>query len=474
MEEKRPWNGPMMRRTDNKKRFLPVLLMVAGWLVSPMLLAKESIESVRLHRAPDHTRIVFDLPAPLDHKLDKLANPDRIVLDLQDAKLDFDINSLDYASSPIANIRVGEHADKTRVVFDMREGVRTRTNLLKPIEPHGWRLVVDLFDKALTDSPASSSAAASAPAATKPGKAPEVKKTSQDQQRLMIVAIDPGHGGEDPGARGPSGTWEKTVVLQIAKKLEKLINDQAGMRAVMVRDGDYYVPLAERRKIARQQHNADVFVSIHADAFTDARAHGASVFALSNRGATSAKARYLAKIANESDRVAGVYEEEEDDSSLLSVLADLQMNGSMAGSLYLGRQVLMEMGKVTKLHGNRDKVEQAGFAVLKEPEMVSILVETGFISNPTEEKNLRSSAHQTKLARSILSGIDDYFRSHPAPNSWYAAQRREKGEEHRIQPGDTLSEIARQYSVSEQSIRSANDIRGDRIMVGQVLKIPRS
>lgn len=460
----------MTRRTDNKNTFLAALLMVAGWLASPSLLAKESIESVRLHRAPDHTRIVFDLPAPVDHKLDKLANPDRIVLDLQDATLDFDINSLDYASSPIANIRVGEHADKTRVVFDMREGVRTRTNLLKPIEPHGWRLVVDLFDKTLSESASTTGTASIA----QPGKAPEVKQTTQDQQRLMIVAIDAGHGGEDPGARGPSGTWEKTVVLQIAKKLEKLVNDQAGMRAVMVRDGDYYVPLAERRKIARQTHQADVFISIHADAFNDARAHGASVFALSNRGATSAKARFLAKIANESDRVAGVYEEEEDDSSLLSVLADLQMNGSMAGSLYLGRQVLQEMGQVTKLHGNRDKVEQAGFAVLKEPEMVSILVETGFISNPTEERNLRSSAHQTKLAKAVLAGIDDYFRSHPAPNSWYAAQRRQKGEEYRIQPGDTLSEIARQYSVSEQSIRSANDIRGDRIMVGQVLKIPRS
>jgi N-acetylmuramoyl-L-alanine amidase len=290
----------------------------------------------------------------------------------------------------------------------------------------------------------------------------------------MVVAIDAGHGGEDPGARGPSGVYEKTLVLQIAKKVEKQVNDQAGMRAVMVRDGDYYVPLAERRRIAREDHGADVFISIHADAFTDARANGASVFALSSSGATSARARYLAKIANESDRVAGVYEEEKDDSSLLSVLADLRMNGSMAGSLYLGRQVLGEMGKVTKLHGNRDRVEQAGFAVLKEPEMVSILVETGFISNPREERNLRSSAHQSKLARSIVNGVDAYFRSHPAPHSWYAAQRREHGEQYRIQPGDTLSEIARQYSVSEQAIRSANALNGDRIVVGQVLKIPRS
>lgn len=451
----------MTTRIHNKKTVSVFFFTLAALCWSSLAFAQTTIDSVRLHRAPDHTRIVFDLPAPVDHKLDKLANPDRIVLDLQDAALDFDVKTLDYASSPIANIRVGKHTDKTRVVLDMKESVRTRTNLLKPIAPHGWRLVVDLFDKELQ--------AAATTRQPKPTKPAEPKA-----QRLMIVAIDAGHGGEDPGARGPSGTYEKTIVLQIAKKLEALVNGKAGMRAVMVRDGDYYVPLVERRKIAREKHGADVFISIHADAFTDARAHGASVFALSNRGATSARARYLAKIANESDRVAGVYEEEEDDSSLYSVLADLQMNGSMAGSLYLGRQVLVEMGKITKLHGDRDKVEQAGFAVLKEPEMVSILVETGFISNPTEERNLRSSAHQTKLARSVLNGIDAYFRSHPAPNSWYAAQRREQGDEYRIQPGDTLSEIARQYSVSEQSIRSANDMNGDRIMVGQVLKIPRS
>ncbi len=451
----------MKRRMHNKKTVSTVLFTLAVLCWGSLAFAQTSIDSVRLHRAPDHTRIVFDLPAPVDHKLDKLANPDRIVLDLQEAALNFDVKTLDYASSPIANIRVGKHTDKTRVVLDMKESVRTRTNLLKPIEPHGWRLVVDLFDKELQT--------------TAKADKPEPKEQAQPKaQRLMIVAIDAGHGGEDPGARGPSGTYEKTIVLQIAKKLEAKVNAKAGMRAVMVRDGDYYVPLVERRKIAREKHGADVFVSIHADAFTDARAHGASVFALSNRGATSARARYLAKIANESDRVAGVYEEEEDDSSLYSVLADLQMNGSMAGSLYLGRQVLLEMGKVTKLHGGRDKVEQAGFAVLKEPEMVSILVETGFISNPTEERNLRSSAHQTKLARSVLNGIDAYFRSHPAPNSWYAAQRRERGDEYRIQPGDTLSEIAQQYSVSEQSIRSANGINGDSIRVGQVLKIPRS
>jgi N-acetylmuramoyl-L-alanine amidase len=450
-----------MTHRDNKKNLTAVFVLLLSGVWASLGFAQTSIDSVRLHRAPDHTRIVFDLPSPVDHKLDKLANPDRIVLDLLDASLGFDVNTLDYASSPIANIRVGKHSDKTRVVFDMKNGVRTRTNLLKPIEPHGWRLVVDLFDSELQS-------------AAKTSPEPVKEKEAPSEPRLMVVAIDAGHGGEDPGARGPSGVYEKTLVLQIAKKVEKQVNDQAGMRAVMVRDGDYYVPLAERRRIAREDHGADVFISIHADAFTDARANGASVFALSSSGATSARARYLAKIANESDRVAGVYEEEKDDSSLLSVLADLRMNGSMAGSLYLGRQVLGEMGKVTKLHGNRDRVEQAGFAVLKEPEMVSILVETGFISNPTEERNLRSSAHQSKLARSIVNGVDAYFSNHPAPHSWYAAQRREHGEQYRIQPGDTLSEIARQYSVSEQAIRSANALNGDRIVVGQVLKIPGS
>ena len=290
----------------------------------------------------------------------------------------------------------------------------------------------------------------------------------------MIVAIDPGHGGEDPGAIGPSGTYEKTVVLQIGQRLKKLMDEAPGMRAVLVRSGDYYVPLAERRRRAREDHDADVFISIHADAFTDPRANGASVFALSNGGATSARARYLAKMANDSDRVAGVYEDEKDDSNLLSVLADLQVTGSMSHSLYMGRQVLEQLEGVTRLHGGRKSVEQAGFAVLKEPRMVSILIETGFISNPQEERNLRSASHQQKLARAILNGVDAYFRNHPAPDSWYAVQRRQEGDQHRIRPGDTLSEIARHYQVSEQELRRANNINGDRILVGQVLKIPRS
>ena len=433
------------------------LLMAVCALLGGAARAAVVVDSVRLHRSPDSTRIVFDLPAPVEHKLDKLANPDRVVVDLLDAELNFDVTGLDYKDSPIENIRVGKHQGLTRVVFDRKEAVRPRTNLLKPVDPHGWRLVLDLFDK----DPKSTKQVSQPPAAS--GK-----------PRDMIVAIDAGHGGEDPGAHGPRGTREKDVVLQIAKRVKALMEKTPGVQPVMVRDGDYYVPLAERRRIARQENHADVFISIHADAFTDASAHGASVFALSNRGATSARARYLAKIANESDKVAGVYEEEKDDSNLLSVLADMRMSGSMAHSLYLGRQILDELDGVARLHGGRKTVEQAAFAVLKEPEMVSVLVETGFISNRQEEQNLRSASHQEKIARSILNGTQRYFQTHPAPGSWFAAQRSGNGDQYRIQPGDTLSGIARQYQVSEQSLRSANNINGDQIMVGQTLTIPRS
>lgn len=447
-------------------------VVALAWLMSASMLAlaAQPIDSVRLHRAPDHTRIVFDLDAPLEHKLNKLANPDRIVIDLIDADLKFDVNKLDFASSPITNIRVGQHdGNRTRVVFDLKETVRPRTNLLKPVDPFGWRLVLDLFD----NQPTSVKSAEPAPHSG----------SVSSGARPMVVAIDAGHGGEDPGARGPSGVYEKNVVLAISKKLYALMKKEPGIKPVLVRDSDYYVPLAERRKIASEHHKADVFISIHADAFTDRKAHGASVFALSNRGATSAQARYLAEIANDSDRIAGVYEEEKDSNGLLSVLAEMTMNGSMTHSLILGRQVIEEMGGVTKLHGNRRKVEQAGFAVLKEPRMVSILVETGFISNRDEEKNLNSYRHQEKLARAILNGVNKYFETHPQPGSWYAARRNggtnalaaaSSSSNYRIQSGDTLSSIARRHSVTEVELRRVNGLSTDMIQVGKVLRIPGS
>ena len=441
-----------------KNRLLTIGLMLMAGLLSPLISqAMQTIDSVRLHRAPDHTRVVFDLSGPLDYTLDKLVDPDRIVVDLQDARLEFNMATLALEDTPVSTVRVGKHDNnRTRVVFDLRNAVRPRTMVLKPVAPHGWRLVLDLHDKE-TDT----------------------IKTAEPVQpsdaRPMVVAIDAGHGGEDPGALGPRGTLEKDVVLQIAKRLKRLLDKEPGINAVLIRSGDYYVPLADRRRLARSKHNADVFISIHADAFTDARAHGASVFALSTRGATSARARYLAEIANDSDRVAGVYQQEAESGSFLNVIADLTMNGSLDRSLKMGRMVLEEMGEVTKLHGDRRKVEQAGFAVLKEPEMVSILVETGFISNHDEERNLRDGNHQERLAAAIVEGVRRFFQNYPDPGTYFYAQRRGGTQvaSHRIQPGETLSSIARRYAVAESDLKRANNLRSDMIRAGQVLQIPR-
>jgi len=429
-------------------------------LLSANLFATQIVDSVRLHRAPDHTRIVFDLKGPVEHRLFRLNEPERIVLDLEQTDVQFSPEQLNLGDSPVTGIRIGRHEDqRARIVFDLRASVRPRTNLLRPIEPHGWRLVLDLFD----NEPRAPAKVDSSP-------------QSAAQARPMVIAIDAGHGGEDPGALGPSGTREKDVVLQIARHLHRLMQREAGLQPVLIRTGDYYVPLVERRRRAAETHQADAFISIHADAFTDPRANGASVFALSTRGATSARARYLAQIANDSDRVAGVYEAERSNSGLLNVLADLKMHGTLTESLYLGRQVMDELAEVTRLHGDRRKVEQAGFVVLKEPGMLSILVETGFISNRTEERNLTSSAHQEKLAQAILTGVRRYFEQHPKPGSWQEAQRYRAGSgnvSHRIEPGETLSGIARRYSVSENAIRSQNNLRGDHIRAGQTLVIPQ-
>ncbi|MCC1496978.1 N-acetylmuramoyl-L-alanine amidase [Alcanivorax sp. 1008] len=442
------------------------MLIVLMCCAASAVMAAQQIDSVRMSKSPDATRIVFDLQAPLQHTVNKLGNPDRIVVDLDGAALNFDFSKLDLRNSPIREIRTGQHAaDKVRVVLDLTSAQRPKTSMLAPSEGSGWRLVIDLLADLDPEDPPNQVATIS--------KSP-LGETLADF-RPMVVALDPGHGGQDPGAIGPSGTREKDIVLQIGKRLADHINRQPGMRAVLVRTGDYYVPLADRRRIAADKYNADVFLSIHADAFTDSRAHGASVFALSHHGSTSARAGYLARIANDSDKVAGVYKEERENNSLLNVIADLTTSGSLTHSLVLGRMILEEMGQVTKLHGDRRKVEQAGFAVLKEPSMVSLLVETGFISNRTEEKNLRSSAHQEKMAKAIVGGLHKYFEMHPKPETYYALLRSRGGVRpatHKINSGETISSIARRYDISENSLREHNKLRGDKIRAGQVLRIP--
>lgn len=428
-------------------------------LASTVAFGAEKVESVRVWKAPDSIRLVFDVSGPVRHNIFTLSNPDRVVIDIKNTLRTRALFNVDLKNGPVKNLRSAtRNQNDLRVVLDLSQKLKTKSFLLKPNNQYGHRLVVDLEsgNQAETTTP-------------KPVKT----LASLGNGRDIVVVIDPGHGGEDPGAIGGAGTKEKDVVLQIAKELQREINAMPGYKAELTRKGDYFLKLKTRRELARKKYRADLFVSIHADAFKNRKAKGASVFALSRRGATSTLARILAEKENQSDLVGGVSLEDKDDD-LARVLADLSMEGSMEHSLRAGKYVLREMDNVARLH--KKHVEQAGFVVLKSPDIPSLLVETGFISNPTEEKNLKSKWYQRKLAASIAKGITEYFSSYPPPGS-YVALKQQGGErftKHKIIRGETLSQIAAKYSVSTSSLRKANALKGDVIHVGQVLRIPRS
>ena len=430
---------------------------LGGWIlcvlclgVAPLALAA-TIEELRLWRAPDHTRLVFDLSEPAEHTLLELQNPDRIVIDIKQTEWDSKPD-LELDGTPIRAVRTAvRNTTDIRVVLDLKSQVKPRSFALKATDGKKDRLVIDLVD---------------------PAAPPKIvtKKVDNSEKRDIIVAIDAGHGGEDPGAIGPGKIQEKKVVLAIAAELRQLFEDATGYQPVMIRTGDYYVSLSGRRALAREAQ-ADVFISIHADAFTNPQANGASVYALSLRGASSTAARYLAQRENAADLVGGVTLSDKDDV-LASVLTDLSMTSTLDRSLQMGSSVLAEMGNVARLH--KDHVEQAAFAVLKSPDIPSILVETGFISNPTEARRLNNSAYRRKMANAIFAGVNDHFYAQPPPGT-YIAWSKERGlQTYTIARGDTLSGIAQKFSVSVESLRSQNNIKGSRILVGQTLVIPRS
>ncbi|MEX2352651.1 MAG: N-acetylmuramoyl-L-alanine amidase, partial [Gammaproteobacteria bacterium] len=320
---------------------------------------------------------------------------------------------------------------------------------LSPNEKYGHRLVVDLYNQEDDESTDAFSAV----------------DESGSVGRDIVIAIDAGHGGEDPGSIGPAGTYEKHIVMSIAKRLAEKVNSVHGMRAVMIREGDYYISLRERISKARQ-HRADLFVSIHADAFKDPRVSGSSVYVLSQRGASSEHAKWLAERENASDLIGGVRLEDKD-NILAAVLLDLSQTASLEASIDVADRVLGGLRRVGKLH--KQRVESAGFAVLKSPDIPSLLIETAYLSNPQEEKKLLNSAYQDSLASAILDGLEGYFRVHAPDNSIMAMTRRH---EHTISRGDTLSEIAQRYRISLQTLRQVNNLQGDRIRVGQKLIIP--
>ena len=444
-------------------------LLLAALIITPTLQAAEQVSSVRVWNAPDHTRVVFDLTGPITHHLFTLDAPDRVVIDIPNAEKSQALDLVDFKGGPLVNMRSAPQANgDLRVVLDLDRQLNPKSFLLKPSDQYGHRLVIDLEQVGSKPSTSNKPAAPVTASISKPKS-----YSTMGSGRDIVVAIDAGHGGEDPGAIGPSGTREKDVVLQIARRIYNVLQAEKGIKPVLIRTGDYFVPLATRRESARRRHNADLFISIHADAFDNHRARGASVFALSRRGATSTLARVLAEQENQSDAIGGVQIDNADEM-VTSVIYDLAMEGSMEHSIKVGSMVLREMGGVTHLH--KKHLEQAGFAVLKSPDIPSILVETGFISNPAEERNLKSKDHQVKLSRAIGRGIITYFDQHPPPGTYFAARKQERdAQQHRIARGETLSEIAQRYSVDIAALMQYNQLKTtDMIREGQVLRIPHS
>jgi len=489
-----------MRWAIRPRTLLAVLSTALALLAAETVLAASEIRSVRLWRAPDNTRLVFDLSGPVQHSVFTLSAPERIVIDVDGAQLKTRLEQLATAQTPIRGLRVAERAPgQLRIVLDMATAVAPKSFTLAPNQQYGHRLVVDLFDQDETASQASAplqpakGQANAAPARPAPNDPPPVAalpaKTTVAEpsaparlppvpsgKRNIVIAIDAGHGGEDPGALGPRGLREKDVVLAISRELQRQINSERGFRAELVRTGDYFIPLRKRTEIARKQ-GADLFVSIHADAAPRTAAFGASVFALSSGGATSETARWLADKENRSDLVGGVGSVSLDDKDrmLAGVLLDLSMTATLSSSLDVGQKVLSNMGRIAPLHKRR--VEQAGFMVLKSPDIPSILVETGFISNPDESQKLATRSHQQALARSIHTGIRQFFHESPPPGT-YIAWLRDQGQiklgarEHVVAPGESLALIAQRYQVGLPALRSANRLNGDSLKAGQLLTIP--
>ncbi|WP_126459679.1 N-acetylmuramoyl-L-alanine amidase [Sulfuritortus calidifontis] len=400
----------------------PWLLLALGWACAWAFAAQAAVgvKAVRLWPSADYSRIAIELSEEIGFKQFQLKNPERIVLDLEGVEPEAALTELGGkigAQDPyIAGVRVARNRPGvTRMVIDLKQESRPQIFTLKPFGDYGHRLVLDVYpaatppalDKQVESAIAQAEQEAKPAdkiASIKPGKAGK-----NEMVRLVTVAIDPGHGGEDPGAIGANGSREKEVTLAVARRLKAQIDRLPNMRAYLTRDGDYFIPLHERVNKARRAQ-ADLFVSIHADAFIRPDARGSSVFALSEKGATSAAARWLAKRENDADLIGGVNIDVKD-VYLKQTLLDLSQTATIADSLKLGRAVLDELGEINTLH--KPHVEQAGFAVLKAPDIPSILVETAFISNPEEERRLTDDAYQDRLAAAIAGGIKAYFDKNP-------------------------------------------------------------
>ena len=428
-----------------------VLSFVLLLVIAPSF-ASNAIDGIRIWPAPENTRIVFDLNNKPEYSYFSLTSPQRLVIDFNGTKNLVALENLAAKDKRVKRIRKSKAKNKnsTRLVLELKENYRLTVFPLAPAGQYGHRLVIDLFDKK---------------------KAQQVtKKAPPNDKRDLVIGIDAGHGGDDPGSIGHKGTYEKRITLAIAKKLQALIDAEKGMNAVMIRTGDYYVPVGRRSEIARQKQ-VDLLVSIHADAFYTPQPHGASVWVISNRRVESEMARWLVNREKNSELLGGgggVIKNTSDDN-LAKTLADMNKEHSLEVSLGMANDVIQHLRKITKMH--KKTPQHGNFGVLKSSDIPSILVETGFISNHNEEKNLLSRKHQSKLANAVFKGIRQYFTEHPPMGSYYASVGYRK---HRVNRGESLSVVAQKYKVTVDQIKRANKLTSNVVHIGQTLKIPRA
>ncbi|MDR6934749.1 N-acetylmuramoyl-L-alanine amidase [Luteibacter sp. 3190] len=526
-----------MRGITSKLGLIACVTAVAA--MAPAASHAADVKAARVWAGPEYTRVVFDLSGPATYKMSQGDTPGSVVLDIAGSAIAGDF-AAPGGQGLFKSMTAGKQGAAARMVATVDPKAKPKSFLLKPAGDYGYRLVLDLYpggqsdpgDNPVTDdAPSIADASADAPVATPvratrgktvpPGKPPLLAA-----ERKVVVAIDAGHGGEDPGARGATGLREKDVTLQVARELADQINRQPGMQAVLTRNGDYFIPLKRRYQIARE-HNADMFVSIHADAFKNSDAKGSSVWVLSPRGKTSEAARWLADRENRADLVGGVSLDDKDDT-LAAVLLDLQQGYAMQASESIAGNVLKALGRLGPTH--RGYVERANFVVLRSPDVPSILVETAFITNPDEERRLRDDGHRRSLATAVLGGVRNYFESMPPPGTWFAAQAARRNgtsvasaapaaaqdddapaapppratppkkaadkvvakadkpapapakpsgraddnvrDVHRVNRGETLTGIAQQYGVSVGALKMANKMTDNNVRIGTVMVIP--
>jgi len=453
-------------KNHNRREFMLKAAKLAGAIgmsLTPMeLFAGDKVALVKSAKitGKNNDKLLITLDRPAKHKIFTLKSPDRVVVDLSNTKP----SNLKLSGKKGRNITGLRYAARNendlRLVLDLKKTAEVKSNL------KGNQLEVSF--KFSSQSTAAPEKKQPAKKATKPVKEQRPVSPSRSRRGTFVVAIDAGHGGKDPGAVGARGTREKDVVLQIAKKLKAKVDRQPGMRGVLIREGDYYIPLRKRMDLARRKR-ADLFISIHADANPQRNLKGSSVYILSENGASSEAARWLANKENSYDsNLAGA--NLSDDSTLNSMLMDLSQAATIDNSLNLAKRTLRELGGVNRLLHNR--VESAAFVVLKSPDIPSMLVETAFISNPTEEKRLKTSAYQAKIAEAMFRGIKSYQLTRAPGGKLRTYAVADKAPRHVVQPGDSISKIAREYGVSSKQLRHENQLSSSTIKVGQRLAIP--